>query len=189
MYLYSWSAFCRNVVLFYRQFLPIWSNLSTVLAPVTIYCVVISRVTATMTPSQHFSWYVPDSLQNELLLLTMVVESDPASSIPCKLLCWDIQLNGQFLQHRLGILRIYIIPFTVLYRCCRDGLEMGDYQASKALPAWFSWAFRDWSIYMQSTICTQKPESQHIASKAILQENVVLTWEIFWVLKGFCVSF
>lgn len=85
--LYSRSAFCRNVVLFHRQFLTIQANLSAVLAPVTIYYVVISRLTAAVTISQHFSWYIPDCLQNEILILVGLVESDPKSSILCKLLC------------------------------------------------------------------------------------------------------
>lgn len=125
--LYSWSAFCRKVVILQRQFLPLWSKLSAVLAPVTIYYIVITGVTATWPPFT-ISAVTYQSLWSELLCFARVVEFDTTSSIQYKLLCWDIQLYCQFLQHKLGIL-----PWV------RGGFLSGH----QALPTWFSCVWGD----------------------------------------------
>lgn len=114
--LYSWSAFCRNVILLQRQFLPLWSKLSAVLPPVTTYYVVITGVTATVTPSHHFCWYVPD-----------LAEWAPAFG-----------QGGRILTlHHPSNLGCYVETFNYIVSSCSislgfcDGLEVGDCQATK----------------------------------------------------------
>lgn len=128
---------------------------------------VMSRVTAAVTPFQQFSWYILRLLAGRAPAL------DQSGTIWLHVMHL-MQKASDFIASSFipGLILCISVNYHSNQKSYRDGLEMGDCQS---FLAWLPRAFRNWSIHVQSISCPGKLESQHTARRTILLENAVRT--------------